>query len=174
MTLMKRKKNIDKGQSFPGFNSPVGSIFEGTKSDFESTWQTQIYNRYFRSIFVIGLDYCKFLRVHVVHASIVELQALQVVPLWAKAKERNPDREYPLANLLSGKLGLPLGKNDRHWQSRPSVSSSSETPTQGSRKVHNRVKGAKNLWVQTGCYCNMKICTYDARSLSSDDIALKS
>ena len=111
---MKRKKNIDKGQSFPGFNSPVGSIFEGTKSDFESTWQTQIYNRYFRSIFVIGLDYCKFLRVHVVHASIVELQALQVVPLWAKAKERNPDREYPLANLLSGKLGLPLGKNDRH------------------------------------------------------------
>ena len=51
MTVMKRKKNIDKGQSFPGFNSPVGSIFEGTKSDFESTWQTQIYNRFISDLF---------------------------------------------------------------------------------------------------------------------------
>ncbi|XP_068738543.1 craniofacial development protein 2-like [Montipora capricornis] len=56
---------------------------------------------------------------------------------------------------------------------RPSVLSSSEAPSQGSGKEENRAEGTKNLWVRTGCHWNMRICTYNARSLSSDDRMLE-
>ena len=52
---------------------------------------------------------------------------------------------------------------------RPSVSSSTEAPSQGSGKEENRAEGTKNLWVQTDCHWNTIVCTYSSRSLSSDD-----
>ena len=55
------------------------------------------------------------------------------------------------------------------WNQRPSVPSSSRVTTQGSGKHDNGPEGAKNLWVRTGCQWKLKICTYNARSLSSDD-----
>ena len=55
------------------------------------------------------------------------------------------------------------------WNQRPSVPSSSRVTTQGSWKHDNGAEGAKNLWVRTGCQWKLKICTYNARSLSSDD-----
>ena len=55
------------------------------------------------------------------------------------------------------------------WNQWPSVPSSSTVTTQGSGKHNNGAEGAKNLWVRTGCQWKLKICTYNARSLSSDD-----
>ena len=52
---------------------------------------------------------------------------------------------------------------------RPSVPSSSEVPIQGSGNDDDGTEGAKNRWVRTGCHWKLKICTYNARSLSSDD-----
>ena len=52
---------------------------------------------------------------------------------------------------------------------RPSVPSSSEGPIQGSGNDDDGTEGAKNRWVRTGCHWKLKICTYNARSLSSDD-----
>ena len=56
-----KKKNIDRRESFPGFKCPVDSIFEEIKERFLE--RIQIYNCYFKFIFDIGLDYCKFLKV---------------------------------------------------------------------------------------------------------------
>ena len=55
-----KKKNIDGRESFPGFKCPVDSIFEEIKERFLE--RIQIYNCYFKFIFDIGLNYCKFLR----------------------------------------------------------------------------------------------------------------
>ena len=55
------------------------------------------------------------------------------------------------------------------WNQRPSVPSSPRVTTQGSGKHDNGAEGAKNFWVRTGCQWKLKICTYNARSLFSDD-----
>ena len=52
---------------------------------------------------------------------------------------------------------------------RPSVPSSSGVHVYGSGSVNKGAEGAKNLWVRTGCHWDLNICTYNARSLSSDD-----
>ena len=52
---------------------------------------------------------------------------------------------------------------------RPSVPSSSGVPIQGSGNDVDGAEGAENRWVRTGCHWKLKICTYNARSLSSDD-----
>ena len=52
---------------------------------------------------------------------------------------------------------------------RPSVPSSSEVPIHGSENEDDGAEGAKNRWVRTGCHGKLKLCTYNARSLSSDD-----
>ena len=52
---------------------------------------------------------------------------------------------------------------------RPSVPISSGFPIQGSGNDDDGAEGAKNRWVRTGCHWKLKICTYNARSLSSDD-----
>lgn len=51
---------------------------------------------------------------------------------------------------------------------RPSVPSSSGVATYGSGGNDEGTEGAKNHWVQTGCYWNLQIGTYNARTLSSD------
>ena len=55
------------------------------------------------------------------------------------------------------------------WNQRSSVPSSSRVTTQGSGKHNNGAEDAKNLWVRTGYQWKLKLCTYNARSLSSDD-----
>ena len=52
---------------------------------------------------------------------------------------------------------------------RPSVPSSFAVPIQGSGNDDDGAEDAKNRWVRTGCHCKLKICTYNARSLSSDN-----
>ncbi|KAI8522202.1 hypothetical protein Bbelb_019560 [Branchiostoma belcheri] len=52
---------------------------------------------------------------------------------------------------------------------RPSVPSGSRVQTQGSGQQDNRAEGAKNHWVRTGCHWNLKVCTYNVQSLSTDD-----
>ena len=52
---------------------------------------------------------------------------------------------------------------------RPPVPSSSGFPIQGSGNDDAGAEGAKNRWVRTGCHWQLKICTYNARSLSSDE-----
>ena len=42
-----------------------------------------------------------------------------------------------------------------------------------SGSVNKGEEGAKNLWVRTGCHWDLNICTYNARSLSSDDRMIK-
>ena len=51
---------------------------------------------------------------------------------------------------------------------RPSVPSSSGTTVSSSGRLGERAEGAKNLWVRTGCHWNLKIGTYNTRSLSTD------
>ena len=41
--------------------------------------------------------------------------------------------------------------------------------TSTAAKVLRGAESAKNLWVRTGCHWDLNICTYNARSLSSDD-----
>ena len=63
-TIHNLKNDCDekkKKHCFPGFKCPVDSIFEETQERFSE--HIQIYNCYFKFIFDIGLDYCKFLRV---------------------------------------------------------------------------------------------------------------
>ena len=66
---MKRKKsNIDGGEPFPCFKSPVDPIFKELKSDIlELTanikLSIQIYIHYSRFNFDIGLHLCNFFRV---------------------------------------------------------------------------------------------------------------
>ena len=55
------------------------------------------------------------------------------------------------------------------WNQRPSVPSSCRVTTQGSGKYDSGAEGAKNLWVRTDYQWKLKICTHNARSLSSDD-----
>ena len=62
---------------------------------------------------------------------------------------------------------IPLEMIDTD-KSRPSVPSSSEALDQGSGKDSNGAEGAKNLWVWTGSHWNLKLCPYNARSLSTD------
>ena len=66
-------------------------------------------------------------------------------------------------------MANPLDMTDTDKQ-RPSVPSSSEAPNQGSGTDSNRAEGAKNHWVRTGCHWKLKICTYNARTLSTDKI----
>ena len=56
--------------------------------------------------------------------------------------------------------------NKNRW---PSVPSSSGVHVYGIGSVNKGAEGAKNLWVQKGCHWDLNICTYNARSLSSDD-----
>ena len=56
-----------------------------------------------------------------------------------------------------------------YYIQRPSVPSSSEVPIQGSGNDDDGAEGAKNRWVRTVCHWKLKICTYNARSLFSDD-----
>jgi exonuclease III len=56
---------------------------------------------------------------------------------------------------------------NKKWPSVPS--SSGTTSINGSRRTGKGAEGAKNLWVRTGCHWNIKIGTFNARSLSSDD-----
>lgn len=56
---------------------------------------------------------------------------------------------------------------------RPLVPSSSGVAIQGSGQINDGAEGAKNHWVRTGCHWKLKICTYNARSLSSDDRMLE-
>ena len=62
---------------------------------------------------------------------------------------------------------IPL--HERTANRLPSVHSSSGVHVHGSGSVNKGAEGAKNLWVWTGCHCDLNICTYNARSLSSDD-----
>ena len=58
--------DIDQVRRRPVFQDLYLAPFQKTQEKsrvIQSTWQIQIYNRYFRFIFDIGLDYCKFLRV---------------------------------------------------------------------------------------------------------------
>ena len=71
------------------------------------------------------------------------------------------------------RIATPLEKTIEIDNQRPSVPRSSEAPSQGGGKVDKRAEGAKNLWVRTGCHWNMKICTYNARSLSFGDRILE-
>ena len=52
---------------------------------------------------------------------------------------------------------------------RPSVPSTSGIHVYDSVSVNKDAEGARKLWVRTGCYCYLNICTYNARSLSFDD-----
>ena len=52
---------------------------------------------------------------------------------------------------------------------RSSVPSGSGVHVYGSGSVNKLAEGTKNLWVWTGCHLDMNICTYNARSLPSDD-----
>ena len=56
---------------------------------------------------------------------------------------------------------------------RTSVSSSSGFHIYRSRNVNKGAEGAKNLWVRTGCRWDLIICTYNTRSLSSDDLMIE-
>ena len=47
--------------------------------------------------------------------------------------------------------------------------SSTGISIQGSGYDVDRAEGAKNRWVPTGCHWKLKICRYNARSVSSDD-----
>ena len=53
----KKKKNIDRGESIPGFKCPVDSIFEETQEFFRALGKYKFFNRYFRFIYDIGLYY---------------------------------------------------------------------------------------------------------------------
>ena len=56
-----------------------------------------------------------------------------------------------------------------YYTQRPSVPSTSGVPIQGSGNYDDGAEGARNRWFRTGCHWKLKICTYNARSLSSDD-----
>ncbi len=91
-----------------------------------------------------------------------------VVPL---DKALYPQYLSPTRSAKRGEYGTTLGKTtvtDKCNQ-RPSVPSSSRVTIQGSGQLDNGAEGAKNLWVRTGCQWKLKLCTYNARSLSSDD-----
>ena len=77
----KKKKTLTKDSPFPVLNALLVPFLKERRVIFRAHGKHKFITSYFRSIFVIGLDYCKFLRVHVAHANIVEPQALQVVPL---------------------------------------------------------------------------------------------
>ena len=66
---------------------------------------------------------------------------------------------------MASKAKLLHGRTTR----RSSVLSSSGVHVHGSGSVNKGAEGAKNLWVRTGCHWDLNICTYNARSLSSDD-----
>ena len=56
--------DIDQVRRRPVFQDLYLAPFQKTQEKSrvtQSTWQIQIYNGYFRFIFDIGLDYCKFL-----------------------------------------------------------------------------------------------------------------
>ena len=86
------------------------------------------------------------------------------------ARGRNSNRKY-LANpqCLAWRVWHNPWTMTTYYIQRPSVPSSSGVPTQGSGNDDDGAEGAKNRWVLTGCHWKLKICTCNARSLSSDD-----
>ena len=54
---LQEKKNIDRGESIPGFKCPVDSIFEETQEFFKALGKYKFFDRYFRFIYDIGLYY---------------------------------------------------------------------------------------------------------------------
>ena len=68
---------------------------------------------------------------------------------------------------LVGLVGLEYN-HDRQLTNGPQLPAALVT-TQGSGQHNDGVDGVKNYWVPAGCQWKLKICTYNARSLSSDD-----
>ena len=89
--------------------------------------------------------------------------------VFLKAREGTPtENTSPTRRPSVASTAQPLNNDDTLHIQRPSVPSSSGVPIQGSGNDDNRAEGAKNNWVRTGCHWKLKICTYNARSLSSD------